>query len=171
MYAHPGKKLMFMGCEFGQWREWTHEHSLDWHLLDGGYHSEILTFVTDLNRLYAREAPLYEVDFEAPGFEWIDCSDSDASVISLVRRATDPADELVVIVNWTPVVRERYRIGVPAPGYYAELLNSDASVYGGGNVGNQGGLATEDVPTHGHQQSLALTLPPLGALFLKRRAD
>jgi 1,4-alpha-glucan branching enzyme len=178
MYAHPGKKLMFMGCEFGQWREWTHEQSLDWHLLDGGYHSEILSFVTDLNHLYQREPALYEVDFEAPGFEWIDCNDSDASVVSLVRRArasdtagaTNP-DELIAIVNWTPVVRENYRIGVPSAGYYAELLNSDASAYGGSNVGNQGGLSTEDVPAHGRAQSLNLTLPPLGALFFKKRVE
>ena len=171
MYAHPGKKLMFMGCEFGQWREWTHERSLDWHLLDGGYHSDILAFVTDLNRLYGREAALHEVDFEARGFEWIDCNDSDASVISLIRRANDPTDELIAIVNWTPVVREGYRIGVPAPGFYTELLNSDASAYGGSNVGNHGGLASEDVAAHGHAQSLTLTLPPLGALFFKRRTD
>jgi 1,4-alpha-glucan branching enzyme len=175
MYAHPGKKLMFMGCEFGQWREWTHEQSLDWHLLDGGYHSEILKFVTDLNHLYAREPALFEIDFEGAGFEWIDCNDSDASVVSLVRRGKEKTadgiagrEEIVVVVNWTPVVREHYRIGVPSAGHYAELLNSDASAYGGSNVGNQGGVNTQDVPAHGHTQSLNLTLPPLGALFFKR---
>ena len=178
MYAHPGKKLMFMGSEFGQWREWTHEQSLDWHLLEpanagdeshtGGYHSEILAFVTDLNHLYAREPALFQVDFEAAGFEWIDCNDSDASVVSLIRRAADPSDEIIVVVNWTPVVREGYRVGVPAAGHYTELLNSDASAYGGSNVGNQGGLHTDNIPAHGRNHSLNLTLPPLAALFFKR---
>jgi 1,4-alpha-glucan branching enzyme len=178
MYAHPGKKLMFMGSEFGQRREWTHEQSLDWHLLEpayaggenhaAGYHSQILSFVTDLNHLYAREPALFEVDFEAAGFEWIDCNDSDASVVSLIRHGKNPGDDIIVVVNWTPVVRQNYRIGVPAAGHYAELLNSDAAAYGGSNVGNQGGLETEDLPAHGRAQSLNLTLPPLGALFFKR---
>jgi 1,4-alpha-glucan branching enzyme len=168
MYAHPGKKLMFMGCEFGQWREWTHERSLDWHLTEDAYHGGIQQFVTDLNHLYAREPALYEVDFAAPGFQWIDCNDADASVVSLIRRATDPTDWLAVVVNWTPLVREGYRVGVPEPGYYAELLNSDAAAYGGSNVGNQGGLHTEAIPAHGHNQSLCLTLPPLGAVYLKK---
>jgi 1,4-alpha-glucan branching enzyme len=173
MYAHPGKKLMFMGCEFGQWREWTHERSLDWHLLkdadgnDGGYHAEIQTFVTDLNHVYARQPALYERDFDAPGFEWIDCNDSDSSVISLIRRGTTAGEWIVVVVNWTPLVRDGYRIGVPEAGYYAEVLNSDASAYGGSNVGNQGGLSTEAVEAHGRPQSLNLTLPPLGAIYLK----
>jgi len=186
MYVHPGKKLMFMGCEFGQWREWTHEQSLDWHLLEpadagggnhaGGYHAEILSFVTDLNHLYRREPALFEVDFEAPGFEWIDCNDSDASVISLIRHGkktgdgigAGPEEQIIAVINWTPVVREHYRIGVPAAGHYAELLNSDAAAYGGSNVGNQGGVDSEDIEAHGRKQSLNLTLPPLGALFFKR---
>ena len=168
MYAHPGKKLMFMGSEFGQWREWTHERSLDWHLLDGGYHSEIQRFVTDLNHLYTSEAALHEVDFESHGFEWIDCNDSDASVVSLIRHAADPSDQIIAVVNWTPVAREGYRLGVPAPGYYSELLNSDATPYGGSNAGNKGGLDSESVPAHGRNHSLCLTLPPLGAIFLKK---
>ena len=178
MYAHPGKKLMFMGCEFGQWREWTHDQSLDWHLLEpadkgdgtrpAGYHSQIQRFVTDLNHLYQREAPLHQVDFEPAGFQWIDCNDSDASVVSLIRRAADPDDWLVAIVNWTPVIRAGYRVGVPEAGYYRELLNSDAAIYGGANIGNQGGLNTERIAAHGWAQSLSLTLPPLGAIFLKK---
>ncbi len=181
MYAHPGKKLMFMGCEFGQRREWTHEHSLDWHLLEaadagdgnraGGYHSGIQSFVTDLNHLYQREPALYEVDFDAAGFEWIDCNDSDASVVSLIRRAKNNSEEIIVVVNWTPIVREGYRIGVPAAGHYTELLNSDATAYGGSNIGNRGGLHTDDIPAHGRAQSLNLTLPPLGALFFKRASQ
>ena len=126
----------------------------------------------DLNRLYAAEPALYALDTEPAGFEWIDCNDADASVVSLIRRgrATDdaPADWLVTVVNWTPVVREGYRVGVPEPGYYAERLNSDADAYGGSNVGNQGGVTATDAPAHGHPYSLSLTLPPLGAIFLKR---
>jgi 1,4-alpha-glucan branching enzyme len=168
MYVHPGKKLTFMGCEFGQWREWAHAQSLDWHLLDGGYHSEIQRFVTDLNHLYVAEPSLYEVDFEASGFQWIDCNDSEASVISLIRRAADTNDWTMAVINWTPIVREGYRVGVPEPGYYAELLNSDASTYGGSNIGNNGGLDSDPTPAHGFDQSLNLTLPPLGALVFKR---
>ncbi len=169
MYVHPGKKLMFMGSEFGQWREWNHDTSLDWHLLGDGLHGGLQRFVADLNRLYQAEPALYQVDFAAQGFEWIDCQDHEASVISLIRRAADPGDWLAAALNWTPLPRHGYRIGVPEPGYYAELLNSDAALYGGGNVGNQGGLETVPVPAHGHAQSLNVTLPPLGALILKKR--
>ena len=111
--------------------------------------------MTDLNHLYAREASLHQVDFDASGFQWIDCNDADASVVSLIRRATDPADWVAVIVNWTPLVRDGYRIGVPEAGYYAELLNSDASIYGGSNVGNQGGLETNPIPAHGYCSAFA----------------
>jgi 1,4-alpha-glucan branching enzyme len=172
MYAHPGKKLMFMGCEFGQWREWNHDASLDWHLLDHPLHAGLQRFVEDLNGLYARERALHEIDFESPGFEWIDCNDYESSLISLMRRGGDEREPPVVaVLNWTPLVRESYRVGVPEPGYYRELLNSDAQPYGGSNVGNQGGRSSEPVPAHGHAQSLVLTIPPLGALFLKRDGD
>ncbi|NQW03451.1 MAG: 1,4-alpha-glucan branching protein GlgB [Acidobacteria bacterium] len=171
MYVHPGKKLMFMGCEFGQWREWSHERSLDWHLLDGPHHAGIQRFVEDLNKCYVTQPALHEVDFAAKGFEWIDCNDHEASVISLIRRAEDPDDWVAVVLNWTPIARHGYRIGVPESGYYEELLNSDAAVYGGSNVGNEGGCDTEAVPTHGHAQSLVLTLPPLSGIMLKRRRD
>ncbi len=169
MYAHPGKKLLFMGGEFGQWREWNHDVSLDWHLLGDSVHAGLQRFVADLNRLYRDQPALYQVDCQPAGFEWIDCTDSASSVVALIRRAADPRDWLAVVVNWTPLVRRNYRVGVPEPGYYAELLNSDASAYGGGNVGNQGGLEAEPIPAHGHGQSLDLTVPPLGALMLKRR--
>jgi 1,4-alpha-glucan branching enzyme len=168
MYAHPGKKLLFMGGEFGQWREWNHDASLDWHLLDHPLHAGLQRFVEDLNGLYAREPALYEIDFESPGFEWIDCNDYESSVISLMRLGRAPGDRVVVVLNWTPLVRHDYRVGVPEPGYYRELLNSDASTYGGSNVGNEGGRAAEPVPAHGHPHSLVLTIPPLGVLFLKR---
>ncbi len=171
MYAHPGKKLMFMGSEFGQWQEWSHERSLDWQLLESPLHAGLQRFVTDLNQCYSAEPALHEVDFEQAGFEWIDCNDHEASVISLIRRAADPDDWLVVVLNWTPIVRHGYRIGVPEAGYYEEILNSDAEVYGGSNVGNEGGRETEPVATHGHQQSLVLTLPPMAGLILKLRKE
>jgi 1,4-alpha-glucan branching enzyme len=172
MYAHPGKKLMFMGLEFGQWHEWSHERSLDWHLIDAGpLHRGVQRFVEDLNHRYTSEPALYQVDFAADGFEWIDCNDHESSVISLIRRATDPADWVVIVLNWTPLVRQGYRIGVPEAGFYEELLNSDAEVYGGSNAGNEGGRYTEDVPSHGHPCSLVLTLPPLAGVMLKLRTS
>jgi 1,4-alpha-glucan branching enzyme len=168
MYAHPGKKLLFMGGEFGQWREWTAEESLDWHLLDSPRHAGIQQWVRDLNAFYASEPALFERDFDASGFDWLDCADSENSVVSFVRRGDDETKELVVIVNWTPVVRQGYRIGVPREGFYREVLNSDAGTYGGSNAGNVGGAQSETIRSHGRDQSLLLTLPPLGCLFLKR---
>jgi 1,4-alpha-glucan branching enzyme len=167
MYAHPGKKLLFMGGEFGQWREWNHDAPLDWTLLEYPLHAGVRRFVEDLNRLYRAEPALFERDFDPSGFDWIDCNDHESSVISLIRRAADPRDWLVVVLNWTPVVRTNYRIGVPAPGFYRELLNSDAAIYGGTNAGNQGGLDAEPIEQHGHPHSLNLTLPPLAALVFK----
>ncbi len=167
MYAHPGKKLLFMGAEFGQWQEWSQARSLDWHLLDRPLHAGLQRFVEDLNHRYTAEPALYQLDFSAGGFQWIDCNDHEASVISLIRRGKDPDDWVVVVFNWTPIVRHGYRIGVPEPGYYEELLNSDAAAYGGSNVGNEGGRHAEDVPAHGHPQSLVLTLPPLAGVMLK----
>ena len=167
MYAHPGKKLMFMGCEFGQTREWNYDHSLDWHVLDQPLHKGLRQFVQDLNRTYAAEHALHEVDFDPAGFQWIDCNDSENSVVSFIRRAKDGKDFLVAIANFTPVPRDGYRIGVPAGGPYLELVNSDSQVYGGGNVGNGGVIFTESIASHGHNHSLRLHLPPLGFLLLK----
>jgi 1,4-alpha-glucan branching enzyme len=167
MYAHPGKKLVFMGAEIGQWREWNHDAELDWHLLDQPIHAGLQRFVRDLNGLYRAEPALHEVDFDARGFEWIDCNDTDSSVVSLIRRGHRAGEWIVGVFNWTPVVRTGYRVGVPEAGYYRELLNSDASAYGGSNVGNFGGLDAEAVPSHIHPFSLNLTVPPLGALYLK----
>ncbi|MCC7009994.1 MAG: 1,4-alpha-glucan branching protein GlgB [Acidobacteria bacterium] len=166
MYAHPGKKLLFMGSEFGQWREWQHDTSLDWHLAQEPLHAGIRSAVIDLNRLYREEPALHAVDNEPGGFSWIDCTDADSSIISFVRRARDPQDFVVAVFNWTPVVRAGYRIGAPEPGFYRELLNTDAAYYGGGNVGNAGGVPSEPISAHGHAQSIVLTLPPLsGVLF------
>jgi 1,4-alpha-glucan branching enzyme len=169
MYGHPGKKLLFMGAEFGQWREWNHDRSLDWHLLDDPAHAAIRRYVQDLNRHYQAEPALYEADYDPAGFQWIDCNDSENSVVSLVRFSRDRRDAVVMVFNFTPVVRAEYRIGVPQAGFYAELLNSDASIYGGGNVGNAGGVDSEPAASHGFEQSLRLTVPPLGCLLLKRR--
>jgi 1,4-alpha-glucan branching enzyme len=166
MYAHPGKKLMFMGLEFGQRREWNHDHGLDWHLLDNPLHHGLQRFVRDLNHTYTAERALHEIDFDPAGFQWIDCNDSENSVVSLTRRSKS-GDYVVAVLNFTPVPREGYRVGVPDAGTFAELLNSDADIYGGSNVGNSGSVVTEPIAAHGHAQSLKLTIPPLACLLLK----
>jgi 1,4-alpha-glucan branching enzyme len=168
MFGHPGKKLMFMGGEFGQWREWNGEESLDWHLLGDWMHAGLQRWVQDLNHTYQRERSLHEVDFDGSGFRWIDCNDNENSVVSMIRTAKDPDDFSVIVTNFTPVPRPGYRIGVPAAGWYRELLNSDAEIYGGSNMGNDGGVHTEDLPAHGFEHSLRLTIPPLGFVLLKR---
>ena len=169
MYGHPGKKLLFMGSEFGQGREWNHDRSLDWHMLDDPLHAGLKRFVQALNWHYRAEPSLHQADYDTGGFRWIDCHDSENSVVSIVRYAKDRHDFTVMLFNFTPVPRAEYRIGVPEGGYYVELLNSDAGDYGGGNVGNGGGVSTEAVAAHGFTQSLRLTVPPLGALLLKKR--
>jgi 1,4-alpha-glucan branching enzyme len=171
MYGHPGKKLLFMGGEFGQWREWNHDTQLSWDLLRHWGHAGLQRLAADLNRIYRAEPALYEADFDWRGFEWLDCHDADNSTFSFLRRAKATDDCVVVVCNCTPVVRENYRVGVPEAGFYQELLNTDAASYGGSNVGNFGGVEAEAVPWIGHSHSLRLTLPPLGAIFLaKRRA-
>jgi 1,4-alpha-glucan branching enzyme len=171
MTVHPGKKLLFMGAELGQWREWHHDESLDWSLLEQPLHAGLQRFVQDLNALYRGEPALYQADFDPAGFEWIDCNDHEGSTISLIRRAADPADWVMAVLNWTPVARTGYRLGVPEAGYYAERLNSDAGLYAGSNVGNEGGRHTEPIAAHGHAQSLLLTVPPLAAVILKLRSN
>jgi 1,4-alpha-glucan branching enzyme len=166
-YAHPGKKLLFMGDEFAQSSEWRFDRSLDWHLLEYKTHSGIQQLVADLNRLYKSEPALHEVDFEWQGFEWLDCNDADASTLSFVRRARDPKNFLIVIANFTPVLRENYRVGVPQPGRYREVFNSDAEAYGGTNAGNLGSVAAQQIPWVGREVSLNLRLPPLSILVLK----
>ena len=167
MYAHPGKKLMFMGMEFAQGREWNYDNSLDWHLLEFPIHSGLKRFMQDLNRTYRSERALHEIDFDPSGFAWIDVNDNENSVVSFIRRAQDPSDFLVALMSFTPVPRDGYRIGVPEPGGYTELLNSDAEAYGGSNRGNAGAVFAEPIPSHGHAHSLYLNLPPLGFLLLK----
>jgi len=168
MFGHPGKKLMFMGSEFGQWREWSSEESLDWHLADQPMHGGLRRWVQDLNRVYRQEPSLHEVDFEHSGFSWIDCHDNENSVVSLIRRARNPQDYTLIVANFTPVPRPGYRIGVPDAGWYREVLNSDAGIYGGSNMGNSGGVPTDPIPDHGFDQSISLTVPPLGFVLLKR---
>jgi 1,4-alpha-glucan branching enzyme len=169
MYGHPGKKLLFMGGEFGQWHEWNHDRSLDWHLLDDPAHAALGRFVRDLNSRYCAEPALYQVDFQGEGFRWIDCNDNENSVLSIVRYSRNRDDFVVMVFNFTPVPRAGYRIGVPASGWYIELLNSDSEFYGGSNLGNGGGIESEPVAAHGFDQSLRLMVPPLGFLLLKRR--
>jgi len=167
MYTMSGKKLLFMGAEIAQGDEWNHGKSLDWHLLDYPYQRGVHTLVRDLNHLYRSNPALYETDCFAEGFYWIDCHDSDNSVISYVRRARKPDDFLVVLCNFTPVVRDGYRIGVPRDGLYHEVLNTDAGCYNGSGVGNGGQIYAEPVPAHGQPYSLNLVIPPLAALILK----
>jgi 1,4-alpha-glucan branching enzyme len=167
MYGEPGKKMLFMGSEFGQWWEWDHDHSLQWHLLQYEPHQGLQQFVKDLNRIYRSEPAMYELDYHPAGFEWIDFRDADSTVVSFIRRGRSPDETLVFIFNFTPVPKANYRIGAPKPGYYKELINSDATYYGGSNMGLEGGLYTDPMPWHGQPCSFNLTLPPLGMLLLK----
>ncbi|MFZ8787798.1 1,4-alpha-glucan branching protein GlgB, partial [Thermocrinis sp.] len=166
MYAFPGKKLLFMGGEFGQWREWDHNQSLDWHLLEYFPHRGVQRLVKDLNELYRKEKALHELDCDPAGFEWVDFSDYEQSVISFLRKSRS-GEMVLVVLNFTPVPRYNYRVGVPKGGLWLEIFNSDSELYGGANIGNMGRVVAEDVPFHGRQYSLSLTLPPLGAVFLK----
>jgi 1,4-alpha-glucan branching enzyme len=168
MYAQPGKKLLFMGGEFGQWNEWYHDVSLDWGLLDYPLHKSLQHWVADLNGLYRKEEALHVLDFDPSGFEWIDCNDSQHSVVSLLRKAPSGGDGILAVFNFTPVPRHGYRVGAPSSGFWKEVLNSDAAEYGGSGMGNLGGKETEEIPCHGRPWSLDFTLPPLGALFFKR---
>jgi 1,4-alpha-glucan branching enzyme len=185
MFVHPGKKLLFMGGEIGQWREWNHDWQIDWEVLGDPRHAGLQRWVRDLNRVLAEHEALWQDDFDPRGFSWIDCNDHENSIIALIRRApaapaalaapvapvapVAPAAPvfMIAVVNFTPVVRHGYRLGVPEPGAYTEVLNSDADIYGGSNVGNQGEVVAVDRPSHGHAYSLSLTVPPLGFVLLK----
>jgi 1,4-alpha-glucan branching enzyme len=167
MFAQPGKKLLFMGTEFGQVREWAHDTSLEWHVLQYPVHRGLQTWVENLNRLYRDEPALHQLDTEQAGFEWVDCCDAANSIVSLLRRGHNPNDVVLGVFNLTPVPRLGYRVGVPTGGYWRELLNSDAQEYGGSGMGNMGGRQAEQVPVHGRDLSLNLVLPPLAAVFLK----
>lgn len=168
LYTHPGKKLLFMGGEIGQWAEWNHEQSIEWHLLQFQSHYGVWKWVCDLNRLYRSEPALHELDFENAGFEWVDFSDQDSSVISYLRKSRSSQDAVLVVFNLTPVARLNYRVGVPEGGRWRELLNSDAAEYNGSGHGNFGGVDAAPIPMHGKAESLLLTLPPLGMVVLKK---
>jgi 1,4-alpha-glucan branching enzyme len=171
MYAQSGKKLLFMGGEFGQWREWSHEESLDWHLLEYPFHSGLQRWVADLNWFYRSAPPFYEQDFKSEGFSWIDCNDAEASVVSLIRRGRTTDDLVLVVCNFTPVPRLNYRVGAVRGGFWQEVLNSDATNYGGSGYGNLGEVEATPVPCHGRLYSLNLTLPPLAVVFLKSQGQ
>jgi 1,4-alpha-glucan branching enzyme len=171
MYAQPGKKLLFMGGEFGQWREWSHDRGLDWDLLKHEPHQGVQRWVQDLNRFYREEPALYELDCRPTGFEWIDCHDADRSIISILRMGNSRRRAAMIVFNFTPVPRHNYRIGVPYNGFWQEFLNSDAELYGGSGQGNLGGLETVPISIHGRPCSLTLTLPPLGVLFFRFDAE
>jgi 1,4-alpha-glucan branching enzyme len=168
MFAQPGKKLLFMGCEFGQVSEWAHDRSLDWDVLQYPVHRGLMNWVEQLNRLYRSEPALHWFDSDPAGFEWVDCNDAPMSVVSLLRKGKDGENPVLVACNFTPVPRLGYMVGVPEGGYWKELLNSDGREYGGSGMGNMGGTEALAEETHGRPYSLRLTLPPLGALFLRK---
>jgi 1,4-alpha-glucan branching enzyme len=168
MYGHPGKKLLFMGGEFGQWWEWNHAESIHWHLLEHESHRKLQQFVKDLNLFYRSEPALHEVDYSWEGFQWIDFQDADASLVSFFRRSKNPDEVLVFACNFTPLPRKNYRIGLPLAGFYREVLNSDSEYYWGSNVGNAGGVAAEEIPSHNQPYSAEITFPPLAVVVFKR---
>jgi len=170
MYAHPGKKLLFMGCEFGQWKEWNHNQSLDWHLMQQPEHDGLRRLVQHLNWVYQNEPALYDQDDTYEGFEWIDFHDSDNSVVAFLRKSRS-GQSIAFVINATPVVREAYRVGVNGKGWWEEIINTDAQTYGGSNVGNYGGQFAEPIPWQGKSHSLLLSLPPLAVVGLKKRVD
>jgi 1,4-alpha-glucan branching enzyme len=172
MYSQPAKKLIFMGGEFGQWREWNHDSSLDWHLLDTTPHATLQRWVEDLNKAYRTIPALHELDLSSDGFEWIDCCDTENSIVVLMRKSKlQPEQPVVIALNFTPIPRHNYQVGVPSGGRWAEVLNSDAVLYGGSGQGNMGGVDAAPIPLHGRKWSVNLTLPPLGAVFLMREAE
>ncbi|HEY7544334.1 MAG TPA: 1,4-alpha-glucan branching protein GlgB [Blastocatellia bacterium] len=171
MYGHPGKKLLFMGGEFGQSREWNHDASLDWHLVERPLNRGVQRWLSELNNFYRNEPALHELDFQSDGFEWVDFRDADKSAISFLRKAKSTDDSILVVCNFTPVPRTNYRVGVPEGGFWKEALNSDAREYGGSGYGNVGGMEASPVPSHGKFHSLSLTVPPLGVLFFKRESE
>jgi 1,4-alpha-glucan branching enzyme len=166
MYGHPGKKLLFMGGEFGQWHEWNHDTSLDWHLLDLPKHDGLRRLVQHLNYIYKSEPALWQQDDSYDGFEWIDFHDADNSVVSFVRKSRE-GEMIVFIVNATPMVRHNYRLGVPRAGFYREVINTDAETYGGSNIGNLGGVRSEDRQWMGREHSVLIQLPPLATVAFK----
>jgi 1,4-alpha-glucan branching enzyme len=170
MFGHPGKKLLFMGGEIAQWKEWNHDESIEWHVLEYPFHQGVQKWVKDLNHLYRSEAALYELDFSAEGFEWVDFHNWEESVLAFIRKGSTAGRLLLVVCNFTPVARMNYRVGVPKGGLWQEVLNSDADIYGGSGYGNAGGVEASPLPAHGRYYSLSLILPPLSVLFFRSPA-
>ena len=170
MVGQPGKKLLFMGGEFGQWREWNHDGSLDWHLLGDPAHAGLSRWVEELNALYRREPALHELDFDPAGFEWVDCNDAEQSVLTFLRKGRSTDDIFLVVCNFTPVPRHNYRIGVPRGGFWREVLNSDARQYGGSGQGNIGGADAAPISAHGRPYTLTIVVPPLATVFFRSEA-
>jgi 1,4-alpha-glucan branching enzyme len=164
MYAHPGKKLLFMGCEIGDWEEWNHDRGLPWELLHFDFHRKLQALVRELNRLYRSYPEFYEVDFHWEGFEWVDFRDVDGSTISFIRRSRARKPFLLFVCNFTPVPRLNYRVGVPDPGPYREILNTDSELFGGSNLGNGGLVMSQPISQNNHYHSLSITVPPLGVV-------
>jgi 1,4-alpha-glucan branching enzyme len=169
MWTHPGKKLLFMGGDFGQWNEWNFDASLQWDLLQWPLHQGVKKCLADLNRLLRRETALHQADFHWNGFEWLDCHNWEESTLSFIRRGKDPSDYLIVVHNFTPVPRLKHRLGVPEACWFEEVFNSDSTYYGGSNMGNGPGLQAEPSASHGRPASVLLTLPPLATVVLKPR--
>jgi 1,4-alpha-glucan branching enzyme len=167
MWAHPGKKLLFMGGEFGQRREWQHEESLEWHVLKYAGHAGVQRWVHDLNAVYRAEPALHELDCSADGFEWIDTNDRGNSTLSFIRKSRDGRQIVFIACNFTPVPRPNTMLGVPLGGRWREILNSDSSIYGGSGLGNLGGIEAAPVAAHGRPNCIAATLPPLGIVMFK----
>jgi 1,4-alpha-glucan branching enzyme len=167
MYAQPAKKLLFMGGEIGQWSEWTHDASLEWHLLQHAPHEGLKRWMSDLNRVYRSEPALHELDCDPAGFEWIDCNDAEGSTLSLMRKSRSKNDVVLIACNFTPVPRPNYKLGAPRGGWWREILNGDSEYYGGSGVGNGGGVEASNEGIHGRPNSLTITLPPLAAVFFK----
>ena len=171
MWAHPGKKLLFMGGEFAQSAEWNNESSLDWHLLDHAPHKGMQSLVRDLNRVYRDTPALYQKDSKPDGFRWIDGGNAADSVFSWVRYGDDDAAPVLVVINFTPVPRTGFRVGVPDAGHWDEIFNSDAEIYGGTDTGNPGGATAEQIAMHGCPHSIDITVPPLAAVYFQLKTD
>ena len=169
MWAHPGKKLLFMGQEIGQREEWNHNAGVRWELLEFDPHRKLQTLMIELNRLYRESPALYQVDFHYSGFEWVDFRDVEHSIIAFLRRAEDPRDFLMICCNFTPVPHVGYEFGVPEEGFYEEVLNTDSAVFGGSDIGNGGVVSSKPVPKHNRQHSIAVTLPPLAVVVFRKR--
>jgi 1,4-alpha-glucan branching enzyme len=169
MWAHPGKKLLFMGQDIGQREEWNHNVGVRWDVLEFAYHAKLQTLVRELNRLYRANPALYQVDFHYTGFEWVDFHDWENSVISFIRRAEDPQDFLMFCCNFTPVVRKQYEFGVPEEGFYEEIFNTDSELFGGSNMGNGGLVSSRPIARHNHPHSISITLPPLAVVAFRKR--